>query len=139
MQGATITTALLVPLQCGWEQGAEADLLLGEPLMTGRLDQERLAQLLFEQFNINALCAVEEPVLAMYAMGKLGGTVVDIGHSRTGGCAAQQGRSKTGKVDKEKNPLRGVIRVEWVDSQRFLVHRSLFCVLPSMALAGECR
>lgn len=71
-------------VQYGWPVGEEGNLLVAEPLFTGRTDREQLAQLAFEVFNVSGLFVCDEPVLALYAVGKLTGTVVDIGHDKTG-------------------------------------------------------
>ena len=46
--------------------------------------REQLAQLLFEHNNIAALHLADSAVLALYAVGKISGTAVDIGHTTTG-------------------------------------------------------
>ena len=47
-------------------------------------DQERLTQLFFEQFNVNALFLCDQAVLSLYALGKMSGTVIDLGHGKVG-------------------------------------------------------
>jgi hypothetical protein len=51
--------------------------------------RESLAQLLFEQFNVNGLYVTEAPVLTLYAAGKLTGTAVDIGAEKIGALSAR--------------------------------------------------
>ena len=43
-----------------------------------------MAKLAFEVFNVNGLFFADEPVLALYSMGKASGLVVNIGHDTTG-------------------------------------------------------
>jgi hypothetical protein len=43
-----------------------------------------MAQLAFEVFNVTGLFIADEPVLALYSVGKSSGLVVDIGHDTTG-------------------------------------------------------
>ena len=47
-------------------------------------DREQLTQLLFEKFNLDGLFLCDAPVLALYALGKVNGCVVDVGHHKTG-------------------------------------------------------
>lgn len=47
-------------------------------------DRERLTQLLFEQFNLGGLYLGEQGVLSLYSTGKTTGTVIDLGHGKTG-------------------------------------------------------
>jgi actin-related protein len=37
----------------GWAIGDEGAVVMAEPLLTGRADRERMAQLMFEVFNVN--------------------------------------------------------------------------------------
>ena len=67
----------------GWEAGDEGFLLSAEPILTPRRDRERLAQLAFERFNVAGLFVADAPVLALYAVGKTSGVVVDAGHDKT--------------------------------------------------------
>ncbi len=52
-------------------------------------DRERLTQLLFEQFNLAGLYLGEQGVLSLYSVGKTTGTVVDLGHGKTGKACTQ--------------------------------------------------
>ena len=47
-------------------------------------DRERFTQLLFEQFNVAGLYLGEQGVLSLYSVGKTTGTVIDLGHGKTG-------------------------------------------------------
>ena len=58
-------------------------LFLTEPLFNTESDRERIAEIMFEYFGINALYISEQPLLAMYAHGGTTGLVVDIGHGLT--------------------------------------------------------
>ena len=64
----------------GWAAGDEGGLLWCDPILTPRRDRERLASLVFERFNVSGLHVADAPVLALYSVGRLSGTVVDIGH-----------------------------------------------------------
>ena len=48
--------------QLGWVEGDEGAVLVSEPLFTSRADRERLAQTLFESFNVSGLYVAEQPV-----------------------------------------------------------------------------
>jgi len=47
-------------------------------------DRERITQLLFEHFNVAGLYLGEQGVLSTYTVGKTTGTVIDLGHGKTG-------------------------------------------------------
>ncbi len=47
-------------------------------------DREQFTQLLFEQFNVAGLYIGEQGVLSLYSVGKTTGTVIDLGHGKTG-------------------------------------------------------
>ena len=47
-------------------------------------DREHFTQLLFEQFNIAGLYLGEQGILSLYSAGKITGTVIDLGHGKTG-------------------------------------------------------
>ncbi|KAG2484373.1 hypothetical protein HYH03_016789 [Edaphochlamys debaryana] len=66
----------------GWELGNEGNIMLCEPLLTSRPDREMLTQLMFEVFNVNSLFVQDTAVLSLYAVGRLTGLVVDIGHDK---------------------------------------------------------
>ena len=66
----------------GWQPGKEGYLVIAEPVGTPKLDRERLTQLAFERFNVTGLYIQDQASLALYAMGKLSGCVVDLGHGK---------------------------------------------------------
>ena len=43
-------------------------------------------QLMFETFNISGFYASEQAVLSLYAIGRISGCTVDIGHGKIGIC-----------------------------------------------------
>lgn len=43
-----------------------------------------MTQLMFEEFNVPGLFISDQAVLSLYALGKLTGCVVDLGHGKTG-------------------------------------------------------
>ena len=53
-------------------------------LKSVQADREQLTQLLFESFQVEGLFLAEQPVLALYSLGRLAGCVVDVGHDKTG-------------------------------------------------------
>lgn len=59
-------------------------MLLAEPLFTAKADREKLTQLAFEVFNVSGFFISDEAVLCLYAVAKQTGTMVDLGHSKTG-------------------------------------------------------
>ena len=69
--------------QCGWIEGEEGAALITEPLFTSKADRERLTQLMFESFNVAGLYIAEQPVAALYGVGKTSGVSVDVGFSTT--------------------------------------------------------
>lgn len=77
--------------QLGWIEGEEGNLLLTEPRGLSRYGKECMMQLLFEQLNVSGAFFAEEPVLALYAVGKVSGLVVDVGHAGTGVTAVADG------------------------------------------------
>lgn len=46
--------------------------------------REKMVQIMFESFNVAGLYAVEQAVLSLYAMGRITGVAVDIGHGKIG-------------------------------------------------------
>ncbi|XP_077221287.1 actin-related protein 7 [Tasmannia lanceolata] len=66
----------------GWEIGNEGQILFTDPLSTPKAVRERLVQLLFETFNISGFYASEQAVLSLYAVGRISGCTVDIGHGK---------------------------------------------------------
>ncbi|CAI5497045.1 unnamed protein product [Closterium sp. Naga37s-1] len=77
--------------QMGWEEGGEGAVLLCEPILTPRADREQAAQILFESFSCSGFFAAEQPVLALYALGRLSGCCVDLGHGKTDFSVVQEG------------------------------------------------
>ncbi|KAL5555074.1 hypothetical protein UlMin_037310 [Ulmus minor] len=66
----------------GWEIGNEGQILFTDPLYTPKAVREQLVQLLFENFNISGFYASEQAVLSLYAVGRISGCTVDIGHGK---------------------------------------------------------
>lgn len=46
--------------------------------------RQQLVQLLFETFNVSGFYAAEQGVLSLYAVGRISGCTVDIGHGKIG-------------------------------------------------------
>lgn len=68
--------------QVGWELGNEGQILIAEPTFTSKATRERLVQLMFEDLNVAGLYCAEQSLLSLYALGRLTGCVVDIGHGK---------------------------------------------------------
>ncbi|CAL9041251.1 unnamed protein product [Musa banksii] len=66
----------------GWEVGDEGQILFAEPLFTPKAIREQLVQLMFETFNVSGFYASEQAVLSLYAVGRISGCTVDIGHGK---------------------------------------------------------
>ncbi|KAJ7982214.1 Actin-related protein [Quillaja saponaria] len=66
----------------GWEMGNEGQLLFTEPIFTPKDVRKQFVQLLFETFNISGFYASEQAVLSLYAVGRISGCTVDIGHGK---------------------------------------------------------
>ena len=49
-------------------------------------DREQLTQLAFEEFNMTGFFLCDQPVCSLYAVGKITGTVIDLGYAKTGRC-----------------------------------------------------
>ena len=73
------------PVQIGWQRGREGGVLLAEPNFVSREERERLCQLMFEVFNLSGYYAADQAVLSLYGLGRVNGTVVDIGYGKIGG------------------------------------------------------
>jgi actin-related protein len=58
----------------------EHNILLTEPPDMTRIGKERMAEILFEQFNVPAICIESAGVLALYSQGIRTGIVVDCGN-----------------------------------------------------------
>ncbi|XP_048426321.1 actin-related protein 7-like isoform X2 [Pyrus x bretschneideri] len=66
----------------GWEMGNEGQILFTDPLCTPKAVREQLVQLMFETFNTSGFYASEQAVLSLYAVGRISGCTVDIGHGK---------------------------------------------------------
>ncbi|XP_071698514.1 actin-related protein 7-like [Rutidosis leptorrhynchoides] len=66
----------------GWELGNEGQILFADPLLTPKAVREQLVQMMFETFNISGFYASEQAVLSLYAIGRISGCTVDIGHGK---------------------------------------------------------
>uniref|UniRef100_A0A1J3FTL8 Actin-related protein 7 n=1 Tax=Noccaea caerulescens TaxID=107243 RepID=A0A1J3FTL8_NOCCA len=66
----------------GWEEGNEGNILFTDPLCTPKAIREQLVQLMFETFNVSGFYASEQAVLSLYAVGRISGCTVDIGHGK---------------------------------------------------------
>lgn len=53
-----------------------------------------MTQLMFETFNVSGLFVSDGAVLSLYALGKLTGCVIDIGHGKTGAEKYKWGRAE---------------------------------------------
>ncbi|CAN0917355.1 Actin-related protein 7 [Linum grandiflorum] len=65
-----------------WEEGNEGQVLFTDPLCTPKAVKEQLVQLMFETFNVSGFYASEQAVLSLYAVGRISGCTVDIGHGK---------------------------------------------------------
>ncbi|KAJ4953726.1 hypothetical protein NE237_030558 [Protea cynaroides] len=65
-----------------WEVGNEGQILFTEPLSTPKAVREQLVQMMFETFNVSGFYASEQAVLSLYAVGRISGCTVDIGHGK---------------------------------------------------------
>ncbi|GAA0184440.1 actin and actin related protein [Lithospermum erythrorhizon] len=66
----------------GWEIGDEGQILFTDPLSTPKAIREHLVQLMFETFNVSGFYAIEQAVLSLYAVGRISGCAVDVGHGK---------------------------------------------------------
>ncbi|PKA59234.1 Actin-related protein 7 [Apostasia shenzhenica] len=66
----------------GWEMGEEGQILFTDPLSTPKSVREQLVQMMFETFNVSGFYASEQAVLSLYAVGRISGCTVDIGHGK---------------------------------------------------------
>ncbi|KAL2635429.1 hypothetical protein R1flu_006908 [Riccia fluitans] len=66
----------------GWEPGSEGPILIAEALLTPKSSREQMVQIMFENFNVSGLYAVEQAVLSLYAVGRITGVALDIGHGK---------------------------------------------------------
>ena len=58
---------------------SEYTVIMTEPQMCSEKDRAKIAEIMFETFNVPALCIKPQPILAMYSYGATTGVVVDIG------------------------------------------------------------
>lgn len=65
-----------------WELGNEGNIMICEPLLTGRPDRETMTQLMFEVFNVTGLFCQDQAVLSLFSFGRTNGLVVDVGHDK---------------------------------------------------------
>uniref|UniRef100_A0A453LZG3 Actin-related protein 7 n=2 Tax=Aegilops tauschii TaxID=37682 RepID=A0A453LZG3_AEGTS len=56
--------------------------LFTQPLFTPKALREQLVQLMFEKFNVSGFYDSEQAVLSLYAVGRISGCTVDIGHGK---------------------------------------------------------
>lgn len=68
--------------ECKWCQGGEENVVLVEPILTPRLDREKLTQIMFERFNLNSYFVTDSAVASLFSIGKTGGIVVDLGYEK---------------------------------------------------------
>ena len=74
--------------QLGWPVGDEGFVLATEnPTTTSRSDRERLAQIMFESFNVRGMYLLDSAVASLYTANKTSGVSVDMG--KTGTTVAQ--------------------------------------------------
>eukprot|EP00798_Chlamydomonas_sp_ICE-L_P004670 gene4670-14867_t len=66
----------------GWEVGAEGLVIMSEPVLTSRSDREATAQMMFETFNVEGLYVQDQATLSLYALGRITGCVLDVGHGK---------------------------------------------------------
>ncbi|GLC34803.1 hypothetical protein PLESTB_001166200 [Pleodorina starrii] len=76
----------------GWELGNEGNIMLCEPLLTGRPDRETMTQLMFEVFNVTGLFCQDQAVLSLFAFGRTNGLVVDVGHDKVDVATVTEGQ-----------------------------------------------
>jgi Actin len=57
---------------------------LSEILFYVQYLREQLVQLMFETFNVSGFYASEQAVLSLYAVGRISGCTIDIGHGKIG-------------------------------------------------------
>ena len=53
-------------------------------VLVGQAIREQLVQLMFETFNVSGFYASEQAVLSLYAVGRISGCTLDIGHGKIG-------------------------------------------------------
>lgn len=75
----------------------ENALLFAEPNHNGRKARERIAELIFEKFEVPAVFLARSAVLSAYANGRTTGIVLDVGHSGTSAVPVEDGAIVKGK------------------------------------------
>ena len=68
-------------------------VLIAEPLSITQSDRQRLTQIMFETFEVPKYAAIPKPVLALHAMGKRSGIVIDSGYESTRIVPVHQGQA----------------------------------------------
>jgi len=58
---------------------SDYNVIMTEPQMCSDKDRQKIAEIMFETYNVQALCIKPQPLLAMYSYGATTGVVVDIG------------------------------------------------------------
>ncbi|CAH8285174.1 unnamed protein product [Eruca vesicaria subsp. sativa] len=66
----------------GWEEGNEGNIFFTDPFSTPKAIREQLVQLMFKTFNVSGFYASEQAVLSLYAVGRISGCTLDIGHGK---------------------------------------------------------
>ena len=61
----------------------EHNIMITEPIMNPKKNREKLAQILFEDFNVHGLYFEKQPILSLYANAKFTGFAVDSGEGLT--------------------------------------------------------
>lgn len=61
----------------------EMNLLITEPVHNSRPAREKIAEIMLEKFNFNAISIATAPILPMYAAGRTTGIVLDVGDGVT--------------------------------------------------------
>jgi hypothetical protein len=70
--------------QLGWPVGDEGFVLATEnTTTTSRSDRERVAQIMFESFNVRGMYLLDSAVASLYTANKISGVSVDIGLTGT--------------------------------------------------------
>jgi actin-related protein 7 len=82
----------------GWQFGESGSVLIAEALLMPRLDRELITQLMFEVFGVKGLFFQDQAVLSLYAVGKITGSVVDIGHGKIDIATVLDGQLNTSSV-----------------------------------------
>lgn len=75
----------------------ENAMLFSDPIHNGRKARERIAELMFEKFEVPAVYLARSAVLSAYANGRTTGIVLDVGHSGTSAVPVEDGAMLKGK------------------------------------------